>query len=197
MIMCRHFLRTAVIMLAMTLLFASAIHATTLGVDLHGQPVRDLGGPGVRFVVLIFAASDCPISNRYVPEIARLNHEFGSRGVRIWWVFPNAGDTASIVAQHNRDFAITQDTVLDPQQTLAHLAQASVTPEAAVFAVHGGALNELYRGRIDDRYASIGQERPQATHHDLENAIAAALAGNPVPPAAGPPVGCSLVFLAK
>jgi hypothetical protein len=170
------------------------------GVDLQGHPVRELAGPGVRVVVLVFAASDCPISNRYVPEIARLSKEFAGRegagqGVRFWWVFPNAGDTAAVVAGHNREFAIHEDTVLDPRQTLVRKAQATVTPEAAVFVVEAGGLREVYHGRIDDRYISLGQERPQPGSHDLEAGIAAALAGKPVPQPLGPPVGCSIVFL--
>jgi len=167
------------------------------GLDLNGQPVGELGGPGIRLVVLIFAASDCPISNRYVPEIARLNAEFASRGVRVWWVFPNASDTAQIVAKHNRDFAIEEDTLLDPQQNLVRFAHVGITPEAAVFAVRNGSLGELYRGRIDDRYLAIGQERPHPSHHDLEAAIDAALAGRAIPHPGGPPVGCSVVFLTR
>jgi hypothetical protein len=167
------------------------------GTDLHGQPVRQLGGPGVRVVVLFFAASDCPISNRYVPEITRLTQEFGPRGVRFWWIYPNADDTAPVVAAHNRDFSVTGDTILDPRQSLVDLAHATVTPEAAIFLVEGGELREVYHGRIDDRYISLGQERPQAQHHDLETAIAAALTGKPVPQPGGRPVGCSIVFLQK
>jgi len=173
-----------------------------LGVDLDGRPVTDLAGPGTRVVVLIFAASDCPISNRYVPEIARLSKEFSGSDAshpeaRIWWVFPNAGDTAAVVARHNREFDIHEDTLLDPRQTLVKRARAAITPEAAVFLVRGGDLDEAYHGRIDDRYLSLGQERPQASHHDLEDAIRAALAGQQVPPPGGPSVGCSIVFLRK
>jgi hypothetical protein len=175
---------------------AVAAPPLAFGVDLKGNPVRDLAGPGVRVVVLIFAASDCPISNRYVPEIARLSKEF-SPNARIWWVFPNPGDTATVVAQHNRDFAIREDTVLDPRQKLVERAHATMTPEAAVFVVRGADLDEVYNGRIDDRYISLGQERPQADHHDLENAIRAALDGKPAPRPEGPPVGCSIVFLQK
>jgi hypothetical protein len=188
------FLRCALLLLTIPLSCAPAL-AADLGVDLSGHPVSDLGGPGVRFVVLIFAASDCPISNRYVPEIARLNGEFTSHGVRFWWVFPNAEDTAAKVSQHEREFAIKEDIVLDPKQTLVHLAHATITPEAAVFAVRDSELNEIYRGRIDDRYRAIGEERPQPSHHDLEAALNAALADKPIPRPAGPPVGCSVVFL--
>lgn len=182
--------------LLVTLLAAKSVSAIeTYGLDLHGQPVQQLAGPGVRAVVLIFAASDCPISNRYVPEVARLNHEFSADGVRFWWVFPNPSDTAAVVLQHEKDFSISEDTVLDRRQTLVHMAHATTTPEAAMFVVQDGVLREVYRGRIDDRYISIGQERPQPQHRELEAAIKAALANKPIPQPAGPPVGCSVVFL--
>jgi hypothetical protein len=167
------------------------------GTDLHGQPVHELAGPGVRVVVLVFAASDCPISNRYIPEIVRLKNEFSARAVRFWWVYPNGGDSAAIVDQHNRDFSITGGALLDAKQTLVAMAHATVTPESAVFVVEGTQLREVYHGRIDDRYLDIGQERPKAQHHDLEAAINAALDGKPVPQPGGPPVGCSIVFLQK
>ena len=73
------------------------------------------------------------------------------------------------------------------------MAHASVTPEAALFAVKDGKLQEVYHGRIDDRYLAFGQERPQATHHDLEEAIQATLAGRPIPKPSGAPVGCSII----
>jgi hypothetical protein len=173
---------------------AHAAPPADFGTDLQGAPVRTLAGPGVRVVVLVFAASDCPISNRYVPEIARLSKEFSSQGVRFWWVFPNPEDTVQVVSQHLRDFAIHQDALLDRDQALVKRANAEITPEAAVFTAD---LRELYHGRIDDRYLDIGQERPQPQHHDLETAIAAALAGKPVPQPGGPPVGCSIVYLQK
>jgi hypothetical protein len=174
-----------------------AATAPDFGTDLYGQPLRQLGGPGVRVVVLFFAASDCPISNRYVPDIEQLNKQFGSKGAHFWWVYPNATDTAQVIAEHNRDFSITGDTILDSKQSLVERAHTTVTPEAAVFLVEGSELREVYHGRIDDRYIALGQERPRGGHHDLEKAIAAALAGQPVPQPGGPPVGCSIVFLQK
>ena len=61
-----------------------------------------------------------------------------------------------------------------------------------------GSLKPSYRYvSIDDRYISLGQQRPEPQHHDLEEAITAALAGKPVSPPGGPAVGCSIVFLQK
>lgn len=176
---------------------AYAAGSADFGTDLHGQPIRDLAGPGSRIVLLFFAGTDCPISNRYVPEIKRLTQKYGPKGVRFWWVYPNASDTAKVVADHNRDYAITGDTILDPKQSLVNRSRVTVTPEAAIFLIEGGELREIYHGRIDDRYLDIGQERPQPQHFDLETALFAALAGETVPQPGGPPVGCSIVFLQK
>jgi hypothetical protein len=185
------------IALALAFAHADARAASPFGLDLRGNPVRQLAGPGVRVVILFFAASDCPISNRYVPEIARLNREFSGKGARIWWVFPNPEDTAHVVEQHSRNFSIHESELLDPRQTLVAMAHATITPESAVFVVEGSGLREVYHGRIDDRYISLGQERPQPEHHQLEAAIDAALTGKPVPQPGGPTVGCSIVFLQK
>jgi hypothetical protein len=73
------------------------------------------------------------------------------------------------------------------------MAHATVTPEAAIFVPEGKGLREVYHGRIDDRYAGLGQERPQATHHDLEDAVQAVLAGRAVPTPQGRPVGCAIM----
>jgi hypothetical protein len=168
---------------------------TTLAVDLDGRPVTQLAPAGSRAVVLFFAASDCPVSNRYIPEIQRLTTQFEPLGVRVWFVYPNPGDTARVVRAHDQEFSITAHTALDTKQTLAQMAHATTTPEAAVFIPEGGGLREVYRGRIDDRYLALGTERPQPTRHDLEEAIRAVLAGKPVPQPGGPPVGCSMVTL--
>ena len=168
--------------------------ATTFAVDLDGRPVT-LASPGSRAVVLFFAASDCPISNRYIPEIQRLAGQLEPMGVKVWFVYPNPGDTAEVVRAHDVEFSITPHTALDTRQSLTRMAHATTTPEAAVFVPQGEELREVYRGRIDDRYLSLGTERPQATRHDLEDAIRSVLANKPVPQPGGPPVGCSIVTL--
>jgi len=175
--------------------WAAGAQTGRYGVDLRGMPVTELASPGTHAVVLFFAASDCPISNRYLPEMARLQGEFGNRGVEFWQVYPNPGDTASVVRQHNAQFGDSARIVLDTQQSLVRMAHVTVTPEAAIFIPDGSSLREVYHGRVDDRYLAFGSERPRAQHHDLEDAIAAALKNQPVPQPGGPPVGCAIVTL--
>src|SRR6478672_8191808 len=39
--------------------------------------------------VFFFVSTDCPISNRYAPEIQRLAGEFSTNGVNSWLVYPD------------------------------------------------------------------------------------------------------------
>jgi len=178
---------------ALLCLSAVASAAQPFGTDLQGQPVDHLAPSGSKAVVLFFAASDCPISNRYIPEIERLQRAYGSDGVRFLWVYPNPTDTAAVVRAHDRQFDITADTILDTSQRLTALAHATITPEVAILLPAASGWREVYRGRIDDRYISLGQERPHAMKHDLELAIRAVVADQHVPPPGGPTVGCSIV----
>lgn len=157
--------------------------------------VRALAPGGTSVVVLLFFATDCPISDRYQPEVSRLNHLFKDRGVQFWMVYPNPSETRVGTEAHQKHFSQDIAPLLDPQQSLVKLAGARVTPEAAVFRVTPHGLEKVYRGRIDDRYLSLGTQRPQALHHDLSDAIDAALSDKPVDPAGGRAVGCSIIPL--
>lgn len=137
--------------------------------------------------VLIFVSIDCPVSNRYAPEIKRLHDEFTPRGVRFRLVYPNPLDDDAAVTRHLRDFGYPPIAERDRDRALVKMAGATITPEAAVF---DESRRLVYRGRIDDRFVELGRERPQATRRDLRNALTAALAGKPVDPSQTQAVGC-------
>ncbi|MBB5329727.1 redoxin domain-containing protein [Tunturiibacter gelidoferens] len=168
----------------------------TYGYYLNGEPVRSLAPSGASAVVLFFAASDCPISNRYVPEMRHIEEEFAARGVVLWFVYPNYGTTADAVKQHEAVYGSEKHVLLDPDHQLVTLARAKVTPESAVLVPEprgGDTFRSVYHGRIDDRYVRLGQERPKATQHDLERAISDVLEGHVVQQPNGPAVGCGII----
>ncbi len=162
--------------------------------DLNNQRVDPLAPvPGVKAVVFLFTATDCPISNRYAPEVQRLYREFAAKGVRFWLVYPNPAETAPAIREHEKSFGYPADALRDPKQALVKMAKATVTPEAAVFV--GGRL--VYHGRIDDRIVDLGLERPAPTVHDLDEALTAVLAGKPVAHPATQAVGCFIADFAR
>ena len=166
------------------------------GYDVNGQPVTHLTAPGTEAVVLLFVASDCPISNRYLPEIQRLESKFAGQHVVFWFVYPNVGETTGAVRQHEAAYGAEEHVLLDPQHKLVALTHAKVTPESAVLVPERGgaeALRTVYHGGIDDRYVQIGQERPSATQHDLERAIVDVLQHRSVQQPDGPAVGCGII----
>lgn len=142
--------------------------------------------------VYVFTTTDCPISNRYAPEIQRLAAAFGSQA-RFVLVYPVPGDSDQKIREHKKKFAYALDSVRDPDQKLVKLTGATVTPEVAV--MQGDQL--LYRGRIDDRYVEFGKDRIKPTKRDLEDALGAALAGRPIAQSRTQAIGCYLAELVK
>ena len=78
------------------------------------------------------------------------------------------------------------------KHALVEAAGARVTPEAALFVPGAGGARLVYHGRIDDRFVEFGRMRPAPTTHELEDAIAAVLAGKAVPRASAPAIGCAI-----
>ena len=169
---------------------------TAYGYDLNGKPVTHLSTPGTEAIVLFFIASDCPISNRYLPEMKRIENKFAAQHVVFWFVYPNVGETSEGVRLHEGAYGAEGHILLDPHHNLVAIAHAKVTPESAILVPeHGDAETPraVYHGRIDDRYLEIGRERPTATQHDLERAIVDVLQNRVVQPPDGSAVGCGIM----
>jgi hypothetical protein len=145
-------------------------------------------------IVFLFISVDCPVSNRYAPEIRRLSEKFGARGVVFRLVYPNPAESPEAIRGHLKDYRYPASAMRDPRQQLAKFAKATITPEAALFDKQG---RRLYLGRIDDRYVNLGLERPAPTRHDLEEALDATLAGTPVQEPIAPAVGCYIADFAQ
>lgn len=160
---------------------------------LDGAPFDPLAPePGVRATVLVFTLTDCPISNRYAPELRRLHDAFRARGVRFWLVYPRPEDDAAAIRAHLGTFAQGIPALRDPQAALVKATGVTVTPEVAVYDAAG---QQRYRGRIDDRYVEFGVDRPAPTRHDLEEALGAVLAGRAVAEPRTRAIGCFLADL--
>jgi hypothetical protein len=155
--------------------------------DLDGRPTDPFGDPKAKSVILVFVCTDCPVANRFAPEIERLYETYSGRNVDFWLVYADRRDGAAKIRDHLRDYHYKLTALRDPAHRLVKRCGATKTPEAVVFAADGKAV---YRGRIDDRFTDFGKSRSAPSRRDLQEAIEAVLSGRPVKVANTAVVGC-------
>src|SRR4029450_8058662 len=100
--------------------------------------------------VLVFTATDCPVSNGYASEIQRVCSAYAGRGVRCLLVYEDVDLRPAAALAHLADYRYGAiPAAIDADGRLAARVGATVTPEVAVVD-RGGAVR--YRGRIDNKY---------------------------------------------
>lgn len=150
---------------------------------------QDPFASSARARVFLFLRTDCPITNRYAPELQRIAGEFRGKQVDFWLVYPDPAETDANIKTQMAEYKLPGTALHDPHHQFAKRAEATVSPQAAVFDKSG---HLVYSGRIDDRYVDFGKARQQPTSHDLEAAIFATLDGKPVAEPKTHAVGCYL-----
>lgn len=142
-----------------------------------------------RAVALFFIAPECPISNRYAPEINRLVAAYAAQGVVFYGVHSDPAIGAQSVRQHAQDYGFKFPSLLDPTQILASQTGVTITPTAVILSPDGELL---YRGRIDNRYLDFGKYRDAGVKPDLRLALDAVVVGKPVADPFTKSIGCAL-----
>lgn len=156
--------------------------------DMTGKP-RSLRPAEAKAVVLLFLSVDCPVSNRYAPELVRLAGEYTKGGVVFYGVHCDPDLTAEQARRHATEYKLPFPILLDPTQELARAARVTRVPTAVLLSPTGVVL---YHGRIDDRNIGTGKARAEPTRRDLAEAVAETLAGKRPSVPRTPVVGCEL-----
>jgi len=158
--------------------------------DIEGKSVNPLVGQGAKAFVFIFTRPDCPISNRYAPEVRRLSASFAPEKIKFWLVYADADARPDAIRRHIKEYDYNCEALRDPRHELVKATGVSVTPEAAVFVFNRSGARMIYRGRIDDQYAAFGKHRPAPTARDLEDVLTAVVKGATVEFRTTPAIGC-------
>jgi Tfp pilus assembly protein PilF len=170
------------------LIAAAAAEAQPRITDLDGRHLDPFAPVvGRRATAFVFTTTDCPIANRYAPDIRRLYETFSRQGIGFWLVYVNPRETPDTIRRHRTTFDLALPTIRDSGHDLVRRLGVTVTPEVALVDAAG---QTLYRGRIDDRHAELGVDRAMATRRDFEDALASTAAGRPVQTPATRAVGC-------
>lgn len=179
--------------LAAAMLFGQEFRAGSKVADF---PLKDLKGAPVQFSslrgplsVVMFIATQCPVSNAYNDRMKELYNEYSAKGVKFVFVNANASEPAAEVAAHARQHAFPFPVYKDDGNVVADRFGAQVTPEAFVIDKAGIVR---YHGSIDDSQipAKVQEQR-------LRKALDAALAGRAVEPAETKAFGCSIKRVRK
>ena len=159
--------------------------------DVKGKQHAPFKSDKTKAVVFVFMLRDCPVSNVYAPELTRIHKEYSAKGVALYLVHPDRDTNAKSAIAHAKEYKLIAPVVLDHDHKLTRLAEAEVTPEAAVFDAKGRLV---YRGRIDNLYAGFGKKRFKPTKRDLRETLDAMLAGERLAKRTTEAVGCYIDF---
>lgn len=152
-----------------------------------------LAGSKGDVVAVVFTSVDCPIANAMAPELDRIYADAKARDVRCYLVYPRTGTTEVMMSEHAAEYDLSGDRIADVDHVLVEELDARVTPEAYVLEFTGpNQWRVLYRGRVNDLYPSIGNRRVEATQHDFQQAIIAAVSNESISVAQPKAVGCMI-----
>ncbi len=161
--------------------------------DLDGLVCDPLQVPEGRIHVLVVTSHECPIANSYAPTLRTLAEAWRPLPVDLFLVHVDPDVTVAAARAHATAYELPGRILLDPGQRIARAVGATRTPEAVVLS-RGGVS---YRGRIDDQWPALGERLPTPTEETLRDAVAAALAGEPVARPLVPATGCLLPALPR
>ena len=163
--------------------------------DMEGEiisPIAILNHPDCKGVVVLFIATDCPISNRYAPEVRRIYEEFHPQGIEFFLVYTRPDESAETIRQHLEDYEYPMPGIIDHQRQITQFTGAKVTPESVVFDATG---KMVYRGRIDDRFQDFGLSRTEPAVRDLVSVLDDVAQGRDREFSESIAVGCYIVEL--
>lgn len=139
--------------------------------------------------VYLLLAHDCPVCQKYGATFRELSVKYPLASLQVIGIAPADGATAEKIGEFARSYQFDFPILLDSQKIFTQVFKANVTPE--VFLVDRSG-NLLYRGMVDNWFYELGKYRNVITENYLHDAIAAALAGEPIDPNQTEPIGCLL-----
>lgn len=168
--------------LALSLLLAagsSPAQEFQLGGKVADFELQDLDGKAVPFsslrgstTIVIFFATQCPVSNAYNRRMIALYHDYTPKQVNFVFIDANRSEPAAQVRQYARRAGYPFQVYKDENNLVADRFGADVTPETYVID-SAGVLR--YHGAIDD-----SQNEARVRTPGLRLALEALLTGKPV-----------------
>jgi peroxiredoxin len=135
-------------------------------------------------IVLMFIATQCPVSNAYNARMVDLYNDYSKKGVSFVAINSNKQESVEEIKNHAKEHGFQFPVLKDWNNVIADSLQASVTPEIYVL---NSNFEILYHGRIDD-----SQRQSRVKSSDLRAALDNILGGKPVTVVTTKAFGCTI-----
>ena len=152
--------------------------------DTDGKTVEVGDWDKSKATVIMFVATQCPVSNAYNERMAKLANDYSAKGVKFVGVNSNKQENVAEIAEHSRENGFTFAVLKDKNNVIADKFAAKVTPEVYVVNPKGDLV---YHGQIDN-----SQNESKVKTRPLAMALDALLAGEPVAQSEANAFGCSI-----
>ncbi len=135
-------------------------------------------------IVIMFIATECPVSNAYNSRMEDLYKEYNPKDIAFLGINSNKAESVERIKEHAEDNGLTFTILKDENNVIADEFDASFTPEVYVL---NGRYEILYHGRIDN-----SKNEADVVTQDLKNALDEILAGKEVTNNSTKAFGCSI-----
>jgi peroxiredoxin len=135
-------------------------------------------------IVVIFVATECPVSNAYNSRMADLYENYKEKGVAFIGINSNKQESVPDIKEHAAKNNLQFPILKDEKNVIADKVGASVTPE--VYMLNSN-FEILYHGRIDD-----SRDQASVESKDLSKALDEVLAGKKVSNNSTKAFGCTI-----
>lgn len=144
---------------------------------------------GNKAVVVMFIATQCPVSNAYNQRMVELANDYKSKGIAFVAINANKQESVDEIAGHAKKNNFPFPVLKDTDNIIADYFNAQVTPEVYVLDSNWVAK---YHGRIDN-----DKDLAKVNSKDLRSALDAVLAGKAVEKSETKAFGCSIKRVKK
>lgn len=152
--------------------------------DVNGKKHSLTDYKSSKAIVLMFIATQCPVSNAYNERMAALEKDYASKGIAFIGINSNKQESVEEIKEHAATHGFRFPILKDHKNVIADKFEATVTPEIFVL---NGELEILYHGRIDD-----SQREAKVTAKDLRAALDEILGGKKISTVSTKAFGCTI-----
>lgn len=152
--------------------------------DYNGKEFQLADFKDSKAIVVIFVATQCPVSNDYNSRMEELYQNYKDKGIAFLGINSNKQESVEEIKTHSKENKLNFVILKDEKNVIADKFSASFTPEVYVL---NSDFDVLYHGRIDD-----SRKADNIKTKDLSVALDEILAGKKVTNTKTKAFGCTI-----